>query len=408
MENKTLPLNIVIIGGGPTGLMAAEALTAQGLAVDLFDAMPSLGRKFLMAGKSGLNLTHAEPFAEFLTRFGTAQHRLRPMLEAFPPAAVQAWARDLGVETFVGSSGRVFPKDFKAAPLLRAWLRRLRANGLRVHVRHKWTGWNADGALTFNGPHGDVAITAQTTVLALGGASWPKLGSDAAWVPWLLDHGVYVCPLKPSNCGFDADWSGHLVERFEGQPLKGVTLSHKGQSAHGDCIVTRTGLEGGPVYTLSGTLRETIEQQGNAQIAIDLMPDLSEKELTKRLARPRAKKSAATHLRRTVGIEGVKAGLLREGTDPAVFDSPPKLAAAIKALSITLTRPRPIDEAISSAGGVAWSEVDESLQLNVMPGVYIAGEMLDWDAPTGGYLLTACMATGLWAGASIAKRQTTT
>jgi hypothetical protein len=394
---------IAIVGGGPAGLMAAEVLTSHGLAVDLYDAMPSLGRKFLMAGKSGLNLTHGEAFETFLTRFGGAQNFLRPILEAFGPDAVQTWARDLGVDTFVGTSGRVFPHDFKAAPLLRAWLRRLRANGLRIHARHRWTGWDADRALTFATPKGPVAITPAATVLALGGASWPKLGSDAAWVPWLQEHGVYVAPLKPANCGFDVEWSEHFIERFEGQPLKGVTLSFDGHTAHGECVVTHTGLEGGPVYTLSGALRDAIDQHGPATLTIDLASDLSVMDLTKRLAKPRGKKSMATHLKRTLGLEGVKAGLLREGADPTAFASPPKLAAAIKVLPIALIRPRPINEAISTAGGIALSQLDANLQLQALPGVFVAGEMLDWDAPTGGYLLTACMATGHWAGKAVVK-----
>lgn len=395
---------IAIIGGGPAGLMAAEALTAKGHAVDLYDAMPSLGRKFLMAGKSGLNLTHAEPFDDFLGRYGVTAKRLAPMLKAFPPGTVQAWAKGLGIETFVGTSQRVFPKDFKAAPLLRAWLRRLRANGLSVHVRHKWTGWNADGALTFATPDGEVAIAAAATVLALGGASWPKLGSDAAWVAWLEARGVEITTLKPANCGFDVDWSAHMLERFEGHPVKNARLKFHGQSASGEFVITKTGLEGGPVYTLSSALLRTIASKGKATVSIDLVPDLSLETVAQRLARPRDKKSMATHLKRTLHISGVKAGLLREATDKDTFADPAKLAACIKALPITLVRPRPIEEAISCSGGVRWDQMDDGLQLNALPGVFLAGEMLDWDAPTGGYLLSACMATGRWAGDAVAKR----
>ncbi|MCR4377580.1 MAG: TIGR03862 family flavoprotein [Rhodospirillales bacterium] len=403
MTHRKLTLQAAIIGGGPAGLMAAEALTKRGIAVDLFDAMPSLGRKFLMAGKSGLNLTHAEPFADFLSRFGAAQGYLNPMLDAFPPAALQAWALELGVETFVGSSGRVFPKDFKAAPLLRAWLKRLRANGLTIHARHKWTGWNTNGELTFATPAGEIAVAAQSTVLALGGASWPTLGSTAAWVPWLQAKGIDIAPLKPANCGFDVPWSAHFVERFEGHPLKGVTLSFHSQHAQGECIVTHTGLEGGPIYALSSALVEAIERRGPATINIDLLPDLNEAEVSKRLAQPKGKKSLATHLKRTLGLAGVKAGLLRERVDAGVFADPLKLAAAIKALPVMLTYPRPIAEAISTAGGVRFDQVDDGLQLKKLPGVFVAGEMLDWDAPTGGYLLSACMATGRWAGDAAAN-----
>jgi hypothetical protein len=398
MTHIETTLKAAIIGGGPAGLMAAEALTKRGIAVDLFDAMPSLGRKFLMAGKSGLNLTHAEPFEDFINHFGAAKAHLRPMLDAFPPKSIQDWALELGVETFVGTSRRVFPKDFKAAPLLRAWLKRLRANGLSVHARHKWTGWNASDQLTFATPSGEVAVAAQTTVLALGGASWPALGSNAAWVSWLKAKGIDIAPLKPANCGFDVAWSAHFIERFEGQPLKGVTLKFHDQQAQGECIVTQTGLEGGPVYALSSALVEAIERHGPATIAIDLAPDLSAAEVFKRLALPRDKRSMATHLKRTLGLTGVKAGLLREGANSAIFADPAKLAAAIKALPVMLTYPRPIAEAISTAGGVRFDQLDDGLQLKALPGVFVAGEMLDWDAPTGGYLLSACMATGRWAG----------
>jgi len=395
---------IAIVGGGPAGLMAAEAMTGRGLNVDLYDAMPSLGRKFLMAGKSGLNITHAEPFPAFLERYGAAAEHLRPMLEALPPDALRAWAHALGVETFVGTSGRVFPEDFKAAPLLRAWLRRLRANGLTIHVRHRWTGWDAAGALTFATPVGVTSVQTDATVLALGGASWPKLGSDAAWVPWLDARGVAIAPFKPSNCGFDVAWSDHFLRRFEGTPLKSVAFAFGGAAIKGECVITKTGIEGGPVYALSAALRNAIERDGRASLSIDLKPDLEMAELTRRIAAPRGKKSMATHLKRTVGIGGVQAGLLRECAERDAFADPAQLAAAIKALPVPLMRPRPIAETISSAGGVRWDQVDAGLQLTPLPGVYAAGEMLDWDAPTGGYLLSACMATGRWAGDAVAKR----
>ena len=404
MNNTTQSNRVAIIGGGPAGLMAAEALIAHGIAVDLYDAMPSLGRKFLMAGKSGLNLTHAEPYEDFLKRFGASRVPLTPMLKAFTPGNIQAWAKSLGIETFVGTTQRVFPKDFKAAPLLRAWLRRLRAGGITVHARHRWTGWNTDGALTFDTPDGAVVINADATVLALGGASWPKLGSDAAWVPWLEARGVTIAPLKPANCGFDVDWSAHFIEKCEGLPVKNARLNFRGQATTGEFVVTKTGIEGGPVYTLSSKLLGEIEAKGHASVTIDLIADRSVENIIERLSQPRGKKSMATHLKRTLNLSGVKAGLLREGTDKDTFADPAKLAAAMKALPITLTRPRPISEAISCSGGIRWGQVDNGLQLKDLPGVYVAGEMLDWTAPTGGYLLSACMATGKWAGEAVAKR----
>lgn len=403
-SSMTDPSHIAIIGGGPAGLMAAEALTARGFRVDLYDAMPSLGRKFLMAGKSGLNLTHAEPFDTFMTRFGAAAACLRPILGTFGPDAARTWAENLGIQTFVGTSGRVFPTEMKAAPLLRAWLRRLRANGMTVHARHKWMGWSDDGALLFATPDEDVTVRAAATVLALGGASWPRLGSDAAWAPWLIDRGVRVTPFAPSNCGFNMDFSPYLFEHFEGHPLKGIALTVDGEHASGDCVLTRTGLEGGPVYTLSAAIRRAIRQGGRATVSMDLIPDLDAATLTERLGRPRGKKSMATHLKRTVGLSGVKAAMLREGENAsAAFDDPALLAVRIKTLPLTALSARPIAEAISSAGGVAWDQVTDGLELKALPGVYIAGEMLDWDAPTGGYLLTACMATGKWAGEAAAR-----
>ena len=403
MTNKIKSMRAVIIGGGPAGLMAAEALISKGFAVDLYDAMPSLGRKFLMAGKSGLNLTHAEPFDDFLDRFGAAQQNLSPALNAFTPTDIQDWAKGLGIETFVGTSNRVFPKDFKAAPLLRAWLRNLRANGLTIHARHKWTGWSGE-ALSFETPNGEVLIKAETTVLALGGASWPNLGSDAAWVPWLDKQGVAIIPLKPANCGFDVDWSPHFIERFEGQPVKNAKLSFQGSHIAGEFVITKTGIEGGPVYALSSKLRQAIEDSGSATLTIDLLTDRSGADVGNRLDRPRGKKSMSTHLKRALNLSGVKAGLLHECTDKKAFLDPVHLAASIKSLPLMLTQPRPITEAISTAGGIAWSGLDEGQQLNARPGVFVAGEMLDWDAPTGGYLLSACMATGRWAGFAAAKK----
>lgn len=403
-QHSPRAVRAAVIGGGPAGLMAAERLCSQGVAVDLYDAMPSLGRKFLMAGKSGLNLTHGEPFEAFLGRFGATAEFLRPALEAFPPAAIQSWAHELGIETFVGTSGRVFPAEMKAAPLLRAWLRRLRGQGLAVHVRHRWTGWDKDGALVFVAPGGTVRVQPTATVLALGGASWPRLGSDGAWSALLAARGVAVTALEASNCGFDADWSDHLRARAAGQPLKAIRLTINGHEAGGESMITETGLEGGPVYALSAPLRAAIARDGAARITLDLAPDLSRAVLAERLARPRGKTSMANHLRRTVGLSGVKAALLREGAEPATFADPAALAERIKAMPLTLRRARPIAEAISTAGGIAREAVTDDFELKALPGVYAVGEMLDWDAPTGGYLLSACLATGRWAGAALARR----
>lgn len=395
---------VAIIGGGPAGLMAADVLCAKGFSVDLYDSMPSLGRKFLMAGKSGLNLTHAEAFDAFSERFVKSKSFLAPILDAFPPSAIRAWAANLGVETFVGTSGRVFPTEMKAAPLLRAWLRQLRANGLRIHVRHKWMGWDEDGNLMFNAPDGSIQVHPGTTILALGGASWPKLGSDGAWVEWLGSGNVSVTPLKPSNCGFEVDWSDHLRQHFQGQPLKGIMITAQGQKAGGECMMTDYGLEGGPIYVLSGILRDTLERYGSAKLEIDLTPDINEASLVQRLSMPRSKKSMATHLKRTVGLSGIKSALLYEDADRSAFNDPARLAGRIKALPLTLRRPRPIAEAISTVGGVTWSDVTESLELKSMDNVYVAGEMIDWDAPTGGYLLSACFATGKWVGEAVASK----
>lgn len=392
-----------VIGGGPAGLMAAEMLAAAGVQVDVFDAMPSVGRKFLLAGIGGLNLTHSEPVARFLERYGARRPHLEAMLSAFGADELRHWARGLGVETFVGSSGRVFPVAMKAAPLLRAWLQRLRAAGVRFHPRHRWVGWSDDNALRIATPHGERQIRAAVTILAPGGGSWPRLGSDGAWVPWLGARGIDVAPLRPANCGFDVGWSEHFRKYFAGKPLKPVAIRLTGQDGArqhltGECIVTATGLEGGLIYALSAQLRDTIAATGSAVLHLDLAPRRSEAILADALARPRGSRSMANHLRTQAGVVGTRAGLLRECAPPQAFADPRRLAAAIKSLPVTLKSARPLDEAISSAGGVPFEVLDRHLMLRALPGVFCAGEMLDWEAPTGGYLLTACFATGRAAG----------
>jgi uncharacterized flavoprotein (TIGR03862 family) len=392
--NKT----VAVIGGGPAGLMAAEAAVSRGAAVHLFDAMPSVGRKFLMAGKSGLNLTHAEPLPAFMSRFGRHRAQLEPIIAAFDPDAVRVWAAGLGIETFVGSSGRIFPVDFKAAPLLRAWLRRLRAAGVQFHVRHRWTGWNAAGALVFETPGGITRFDADATVLALGGASWPRLGSDGAWAGPLADRGVPISPLLPANCGFHVAWSDHFRARFAGQPVKPAGLSFAGESLRGEFVVSEAGIEGSGVYPLSAKLRDAIATQGTATLTLDLLPDHAPDRLAAALGQPRGSRSLADHLRRTVGITGVKAGLLRELAPPSALADPAALARALKALPLPLKSTRPIAEAISSAGGIGWDGLSQSLMVKAVPGLFAAGEMVDWEVTTGGYLLTACLALGRQAG----------
>jgi len=387
---------VTIIGAGPAGLMAAEVLADAGMAVDVFDAMPTAGRKFLMAGKSGLNLTHAEAFERFVERYGARSDWVMPWLQAFDTDALRDWARGLGVETFVGSSGRVFPTDMKAAPLLRAWLSRLRAGGVRFHMRHRWLGWDDAGALRFAAPAGEVKLGASgtPTILALGGGSWAKLGSDGAWVPLLQARGVAVAPLRPANCGFDVAWSAHFRDKFAGQPVKSVVASAAGQQRQGEFVVTQHGIEGSLIYALSAALRDAIEAQGGAHLHLDLAPGKTLERLTEEIAHPRGARSVASHLQSRAGIVGVKAGLLRECVAKEDFAAPARLAAAIKHLPLKLTAPRPLDEAISSAGGVTAEALDTNLMLRSLPGVFCAGEMLDWEAPTGGYLLTACLASG--------------
>jgi len=405
-------VSVAVIGGGPAGLMAAEALAGHGLRVDLYDAMPSVGRKFLLAGKGGMNLTHSERAELFLGRYGSRRERVAPWLEAFGPDALRAWVYELGIDTFVGTSGRVFPTDMKAAPLLRAWLHRLRASGVQFHMRHRWLGWG-DGApgdaagdmspLRFATPDGEKLIAADAVVIALGGASWPRLGSDAAWVTTFVQQGVPVQPLLPANCGFDTPWSAHFKDRFAGQPLKSVTLSLTGAdgreiSRAGECLITETGIEGSLVYALSAPIREQWLAQGEANVTLDLLPDLPLQRVLAEVTRPRGARSMSSHLQSRVGITGVKAGLLHECLNKDAFTDTTRVAHALKALPLRLLQPRPIAEAISTAGGVALEALDDSLMLKSVPGVFCAGEMLDWEAPTGGYLLTACLASGRVAG----------
>lgn len=395
----------VVIGGGPAGLMAAEVLSQNGVRVDLYDAMPSLGRKFLLAGVGGMNITHSEPFDVFLSRYGARAAGIQPLLEAFPPAALREWIHGLGVETFVGSSGRVFPTGMKAAPLLRAWLHRLRESGVRFHVRHRWLGWREDGALRLASLQGELAVRADAVVLALGGGSWAKLGSNGVWVLLLAQRGVEATPLRPSNCGFDVagGWSEHLKSRFAGQPLKTVALrftdaTGRVHERRGELMLSDSGIEGSLVYALSAPLRDTIAAQGTLMVELDLAPDKTLERVIAEVGHPRGARSLSSHLQSRAGIKGVKMALLREILTPAQLNDPVTLANAIKSLSIKLVAPRPLDEAISSAGGVRFEALDECLMLRDLPGVFCAGEMLDWEAPTGGYLLTACFASGRAAG----------
>lgn len=391
---------VAVIGGGPAGLMAAEILAAGGVRVELFDAMPSVGRKFLMAGKGGMNITHSEPRDAFLSRYGSRRPWLEPLLDDFGPEALRRWLAELGIDTFVGTSGRIFPCDMKAAPLLRAWLHRLRTAGVVFHVRHLWRGWEG-GRLCFETAEGTRSVAPDAVVLALGGASWAKLGSDGAWVPLLQQRGIPVSRLRPANCGFDVDWSEHFRNRFAGQPVKPVVAGLGDGRLQGEFNVTGTGIEGGLIYAFSASLRDEIEARGSAVLQLDLAPGRTLQRLEEDLSRPRGRDSLSNHLRRRAGIEGVKAGLLREMAPPEAFGSAAGLAAAIKALPLRVTAPRPLDEAISTAGGVAFEALDAHLMLREQPGVFCAGEMLDWEAPTGGYLLTACFASGRAAGRGV-------
>jgi uncharacterized flavoprotein (TIGR03862 family) len=390
--------HVAVIGAGPAGLMAAEVLARGGAQVTVYDRMPSAGRKFLLAGRGGLNLTHSEDPEPFLARYGAAAPALRAAIEAFPPAAVRAWAEALGQQTFVGSSGRVFPRAMKASPLLRAWLRRLDAAGVRFAFRHRWTGWDGE-RVTFDTPGGAIAIDADATVLAFGGASWPRLGSDGAWVEPLTQIGVAVAPLKPANCGFVTGWSEHFA-RFAGQPLKRLALSFGQHTVRGEAIVTEAGLEGGGIYGLSAPLRDAIAASGEATLTIALRPDLAAEEIARRLSAPRAKQSLATFLRKALKLAPAETGLLHEVSraQPLAKLDPAALSRLVNAVPVRLTGTAPFARAISTAGGVAFGDLDAHFMLQRLPGVFVAGEMLDWEAPTGGYLLQACFATGAAAG----------
>jgi uncharacterized flavoprotein (TIGR03862 family) len=399
--------HVAVIGAGPAGLMAAEALAQGGAEVIVYDAMPSAGRKFLMAGRGGLNLTHSEPLPQFLARYREAMPHLEAAIAAFPPQALRVWSEALGQETFIGSSGRVFPKAFKASPLLRAWLRRLDSMGVKLALRHRWTGWDEQGRLHFQTPHGPHVIAPHATVLALGGASWPRLGSDGTWAETLVAKGVQISPLRPANSGFTVAWSDIFRDRFEGHPLKGVALSFGAHTVRGEAVVTRAGIEGGAVYALSAELRETVFRSGQVTLRVALRPDLDMKEAIAKVSAPKGKQSLSNFLRKAVSLSPVAIGLLQEAAKASGSSlaslSPPDLANLINAVPIELTGIAPIARAISTAGGIAFDELDSDFMIHRLPGVFAAGEMLDWEAPTGGYLLQASFATGAAAGQGALK-----
>jgi uncharacterized flavoprotein (TIGR03862 family) len=403
---QAAPVHVAIIGGGPAGLMAAELVSRAGVQVDVYDAMPSLGRKFLLAGIGGLNITHSEEYGLFCSRYGDRQPQLQAILDQLPPEALRAWIHGLGIDTFVGTSGRVFPAEMKAAPLLRAWLHRLRSSGARLHARCRWLGWTDDGALRFAAPDGDVIVRPAATVLALGGASWPKLGSDGAWVPLLQSRGVEIAPLQSANCGFDVAWSTHLRDKFAGAQLKSVALSFVHDDGHverrmGEMVISEHGVEGSLIYAFSRHLRERLNTRGTAGFTLDLAPGRSDEQVLAEVSHPRGARSLSSHLQSRLGISGIRMALLHEVLGRAQTADAATLAVAIKALPITVNAPRPVAEAISTAGGVRFDSLNERLMLKALPGVFVAGEMLDWEAPTGGYLLNACMATGQRVGQGV-------
>jgi len=392
--------HVTIIGGGPAGLMAAEVLSQAGVQVDLYDGMPSVGRKFLLAGVGGMNITHSEAYPAFLSRYAERAPQMVPLLRGFGAEALCEWIHGLGIQTFVGTSGRVFPTDMKAAPLLRAWLKRLRDQGVVIHTRHRWLGWTADGGLLIHSPDGEKTVHSDAMLLALGGGSWSRLGSDGAWLTLLEDKGVPCAPLQPSNCGFEVSaWSELMVSKFAGAPLKNVAIGVADDTPRlGECVVTATGIEGSLIYALSAPIRAAINRVGSATVHIDLLPSKPLDKVQAALAKPRGSRSMSKHLHSQLGLDGVKAALLRELAPSAHFNDPALLAVDIKALPVTLVKTRPMDEAISTAGGVPFEALDERLMLKQLPGVFCAGEMLDWEAPTGGYLLTGCFASGRAAG----------
>lgn len=416
-----------IIGGGPAGLMAAEILAGAGATVDVYESMPTLGRKFLRAGLGGLNITHSEPFDAFCSRYDDRQASMQPFLDGFPPDALRKWVHELGIETFVGTSGRVFPKEMKAAPLLRMWVHRLRAQGVRFHLNHRWLGFcqaersgqSSEPALRIFGQSEKLAlrianrtdeftITPEVVILALGGASWPQLGSAGTWVSWLEERGVKVVPWQSANCGFDVDWSAHMREKFPGVPLKAVSLTFTGldgvtESREGELLIREYGIEGSLVYAFSKKLREFINARGKATFTLDLLPGRSADRVLKELSSPRGSKSMSRYLQKCLGDNALKRTLLFEILSKEQMEDPSTLAKFVKALPITVQRPRPIEEVISSAGGVAFDSLDENLMLKALPGIFVAGEMIDWEAPTGGYLLTGCLSTGRWAAIGAAK-----
>jgi len=407
MSNPKQPRRVAIIGGGPAGLMAAEVISQAGFEVSVYDAMPSVGRKFLMAGKGGMNITHAEPLPLFIQRYGQRQIQTSQWLAQLNPDKLRDWIHGLGIETFIGTSGRVFPKDMKAAPLLRAWLHRLKQSNVSFHMRHRWLGWEHQ-QLKFQTPSGIVTIQADATILALGGGSWRKLGSDGTWTDILSAKRIDVKPLQPANCGFNVPWSVHFQSKFSGQPLKTIAAVYQdalGQTLRkfGELMITEHGIEGGLVYALSARLRDEIAQHGSTNLYLDLLPQHTDQQVLQAIEYPRGARSMANHLQSRLGIQGVKAGLLREFVSKHEFNEPQHLAQAIKCLAIPLQSTRPLDEAISSAGGVALEALNDDLMLTQLAGVFCAGEMLDWEAPTGGYLLTACFASGVVAGQGVIK-----
>lgn len=397
--------NVSIIGGGPSGLMAAEILSANGCAVTVYERKPTMAHKFLMAGRGGLNITHSEDLKEFTKKYNEQEKNFKKIIDQFKPSDLRAWCNDLGEETFIGSSGRIFPKSFKASPLLRAWLKRLEKQAVQFKMRHDWQGWEKDN-LVFVTPEGKKTIKSDMTLLALGGASWPGLGADGSWVDLLKNENVKVEPLMPSNCGFKTQWSDIFKNRYAGHALKSVDLSFQDKKIRGEFIITEKGIEGGAVYALSAALRDEIIKNNFADLAIDLKPDLSKDQIIERLQKPKAKMSMSNYLKKTLNLSEVALGLLMELPDRKELNnySPKKLSSIIKNYQIKLTDNFGIEKAISSAGGVFFDAVDENFMLKNKENVYVVGEMLDWEAPTGGYLLQACLSSGVHVANAMLKK----